>query len=322
VLPGVLAAAGKLQHTHLCYDDFAEPQPGRACTGLIDGKSYWPRGKGLGGSTLINYMAYVRCNPADYDSWAKIVGDDKWSYKSVLPVFKRMEGRQFDHPTQLDAEYHGTQGPLTTSMRVPAAASALKFVEAAKALGHKEGDYNGADQERVALMQHVVRRGGRCSAAIAYIWVRWRNVPHRALTRRQPNLHRPNLHVVLHAQGRRVLFNAEKRATGVEFTDAAGAVRVVHASKEVVVSCSAVGSPLILMGTPRGQTRQALTGDGSVGHRPQGRAGEAGREARRGERACGAPSRGSVRRCTARMRALTPSTSVSSCPWCALARPL
>lgn len=50
------AAAGKLQHTDLDWNDYCEPQENRACTKLIDGKSFWPRGKCLGGSSVINYM--------------------------------------------------------------------------------------------------------------------------------------------------------------------------------------------------------------------------------------------------------------------------
>jgi choline dehydrogenase len=50
------AACGRLQHSEIDYEDFCEPQEGRACTKLIDGRSFWPRGKALGGSSVINYM--------------------------------------------------------------------------------------------------------------------------------------------------------------------------------------------------------------------------------------------------------------------------
>ena len=50
------AACGRLQHTEVDFEEYAEPQPGRACTKLMDGRSFWPRGKCLGGSSVLNYM--------------------------------------------------------------------------------------------------------------------------------------------------------------------------------------------------------------------------------------------------------------------------
>jgi len=43
-----------------------------------------PRGRGLGGSALINGMVYFRGNPRDYDAWAA-EGATGWSYREVLP---------------------------------------------------------------------------------------------------------------------------------------------------------------------------------------------------------------------------------------------
>lgn len=48
-------------------------------------------GLGLGGTSGINFLMHNRGNPADYDNWAKILGDSDWSYESLLPYFKRSE---------------------------------------------------------------------------------------------------------------------------------------------------------------------------------------------------------------------------------------
>jgi len=229
------AACGKLQHTEVDYADFVEPQPGRASTKLIDGRAFWPRGKALGGSSVINYMAYVRGSPEDYDSWAKAVNDDRWSWKNVLPVMKRMEGLQPD-VEGLERELHGTSGPLTVSVRKPVRPVANDFIKGAVATGAVNGDYNGQDQSnKVGLLQQTIRNGERWSSADAYIW---------------SNLHRPNLEVVCHATAHRILFKTENgtpRAYAVEYSLKDGKVRTIAASREIIASCSAVGTPTLLL---------------------------------------------------------------------------
>jgi choline dehydrogenase len=51
----------------------------------------YPRGKVLGGSSSINGMIYMRGQARDYDQWAKLTGDDTWSWNKALPYFKLHE---------------------------------------------------------------------------------------------------------------------------------------------------------------------------------------------------------------------------------------
>ena len=82
------------------------PQPG-----FGGRRGYQPRGRGLGGSSLINAMIYVRGQPEDYDSWAA-EGCAGWGWSDVLPYFKRAE----DNARGADA-WHGVGGPLACQRR-------------------------------------------------------------------------------------------------------------------------------------------------------------------------------------------------------------
>ncbi|KAH9255198.1 hypothetical protein BASA81_006638 [Batrachochytrium salamandrivorans] len=181
----VPAACGKLQTTQMDWADFIEPQAGVACTGFLDGKAFWPRGKGLGGSSLINYMAYVRGQPADFDSWAAECGDERWAFKHCLPAFERIERVGGGNP--------------------PACAS----------LGQR------------LFACHAQVRMRTCGTM---------------------GKKRPNLHVVCHILVNRIVFDANKRAVAVEyFVGNSTKPQTVRCSKEIILSCSAVGSPCVLL---------------------------------------------------------------------------
>ena len=82
---------------------------GKAGLGLADGRMMMPRGKMLGGSSGINYMAYVRGHPGDFDAWAA-GGATGWSYDDVLPYFKKSEGLAPSGDIVVDADAHNTDG--------------------------------------------------------------------------------------------------------------------------------------------------------------------------------------------------------------------
>jgi choline dehydrogenase len=212
---------------------------GQCGLGLTDGRMMVPRGRMLGGSSGINYMAYVRGHPGDFDSWAA-GGAAGWSYDEVLPYFKKSEGLAPSGDIIVDAEAHNAQGPLGVSVRAPVLAAAEEFVAAAVAAGIPRGDYNGRDRGGpdgvVSLLQTTTRAGKRSSTYHAFLEGEVEQ--------------RPNLEVISGAQVTKVLLEdgpGGLRATGVEYRSGDGATVVAEAAKEVILSAGAVGSPQILM---------------------------------------------------------------------------
>ena len=132
--------------------------------GLAEGRMMVPRGKMLGGSSGINYMAYVRGHPGDFDAWAD-GGASGWSHDEVLPYSKKSEGLEPSGDIVVDHDAHNPDGPLGVSVRTPVIPAAQQFVDAAAAAGIPTGDYNGRDRLRpegvASLFQTTTRDGKR-----------------------------------------------------------------------------------------------------------------------------------------------------------------
>ena len=196
------------------------PQPG-----LNGRRGYQPRGKGLGGSSAINAMLYVRGNKYDYDTWAEL-GNEGWSYDDVLPYFKKSERNKVYRD-----DYHGNDGPL--SVEPLGAPSTLNdvFIEAcAQNQIPETPDYNGDEQFGSFKYQVTNENGERCSAARAYLY---------------DNMDRPNLTVIMGAHTKRI--NTENgRAVSVTYGEGRKE-KVVKAKREILLSAGAFGSPQILM---------------------------------------------------------------------------
>jgi len=187
-------------------------------------KGYQPRGRGLGGSSLINAMIYTRGQPQDYDAWAA-VGCKGWAWADVLPYFKRSE----NNARGADA-LHGDGGPLHVSdlsYRNPAVEA---FVEAAVQAGFpRNADFNGRAQEGVGPYQVFQKDGRRYNAARAYL----QSSP------------QANLSIIPDAEARRILFE-ERRAVGVAYGRGGDETRL-YTRREIVLSAGAFGSPQLLM---------------------------------------------------------------------------
>ncbi|MFN0046869.1 MAG: GMC family oxidoreductase [Sphingorhabdus sp.] len=191
--------------------------------GLNGRTGYQPRGRGLGGSSAINAMVYIRGHKWDYDNWAEL-GCDGWSYDDVLPVFKRCE----DNARGANP-FHGAGGPLSVMDQHWPQAGSLAFVEAAAEMQlPRNSDFNGASQDGFGLYQVTQKGGERWTAARAYV---------------EPA--RDRMEIITGALTEKILVE-NGRATGVVIAQGWGRKRTVRARGAVVISAGAFGSPQIL----------------------------------------------------------------------------
>ncbi|XP_049511299.1 oxygen-dependent choline dehydrogenase-like [Dermacentor silvarum] len=201
-------------------------------------RSPWPRGKALGGSSVINFMLYVRGNRRDYDSWAHDYGAKGWSYDEVLPHFKNIEKCHIKEYS--DNGYHGTRGELPCAYASSHSPVSDVFLEAGQELGYPLVDYNGPSQTGFSRMQTNVLGGTRHSACKSFI---------------KPVIsQRRNLHISLLSQVTKVLFEG-RRAVGVLFEHGADKMQV-RARREVIISAGTIGSPHLLLLSGIGPRKQ------------------------------------------------------------------
>ena len=226
-MPGALSFPMNMPRYDWGYK--SEPEPHLGGRQLVT-----PRGKVIGGSSSINGMVYVRGHARDYDHWADM-GADGWNYASVLPYFKRMEswdaGGPFPDAGPGDLDWRGKDGPLHVSRGKRDIPLHQAFVNAGRQAGFEmTDDYNGQKQEGFGPMEQTVHNGQRWSTANAYL---------------KPALKRPNVDMV-RCMARRVIFNDQKRAIGVE-VERQGKIEIIYADREVVLAASSINSPKILM---------------------------------------------------------------------------
>ena len=186
---------------------------------------YVPRGKMLGGSSSINGTAFVRGQAQDFDTWAQM-GNRGWTYREVLPFFKRME----TYEAEGDDEFRGRDGPLrVTDPEWRSDPLFAKVIEAAGQVGISHNpDYNGARQDGIAMSQATISKGRRMSTAHCYL---------------TPIRNRANLNIVTEALTQELLLDGT-RCTGVRYT-VGGQTREAHA-REVIVCGGSVNSPQLL----------------------------------------------------------------------------
>ncbi len=185
------------------------------------------RGKGLGGSSLINGMCYLRGNALDYDNWATFEGLENWSYLDCLPYFKKAETRDIG-----PNDYHGGDGPVSvTTSKEDHNPLFRAFIEAGKQAGYSEtDDLNGYQQEGFGPMDRTVTpKGRRASTGRGYL---------------DQTKSRENITVLTRAVTNKILFDG-KTAEGVEFLHK-GETKRAYAKREVILSGGAIASPQIL----------------------------------------------------------------------------
>lgn len=157
------------------------------------------------------------------------MGNTGWSYEDVFPYFLKSEDNR--NPYLVRTPYHETGGYLTVQEPPWKTPLAIAFLQAGQEMGYENRDINGANQTGFMITQATIRRGSRCSTAKAFL---------------RPVKNRPNLHIAMNAHVLKVLFNAEKRATGVEFFRD-GSQHIVRCRREIILSAGTINSPQLLM---------------------------------------------------------------------------
>ncbi|XP_026482376.1 glucose dehydrogenase [FAD, quinone]-like [Ctenocephalides felis] len=200
----------------------------RCCS---DQKGYCkqPRGKALGGTSVINYMVYVRGNKYDFNTWQHL-GNTGWGYYNILKYFKKSEDMQIKHLQ--NSPFHSTSGYLTVDLNKYQTHLDDLLIQAGRELGYWNNDNNGANQTGILHQQSMIRDGRRCSASKAFL---------------KPVVDRTNLSIATGAFVTKILIDPDnKRAYGVTFTKN-GKEHTTRVRKEVILSAGAINSAQLLM---------------------------------------------------------------------------
>jgi len=198
---------------------YTDPEPN-----MHGRRIYWPRGRGLGGSSSINGLIFIRGQSDDYDRWAQL-GNPGWDWNSVLPYFIKSE-----HNSRGASATHGGDGPLWSSDIEEKSELMEAIIRGAEELGvPRTEDFNGGNQEGVGYYQLFTHNGWRNSAAVAYL---------------KPARSRENLRIETNAHATGLILDG-RRATGVRYRQN-GAMRMAKASREVILSAGSLQSPQLL----------------------------------------------------------------------------
>ncbi|KAF8858139.1 alcohol oxidase [Acephala macrosclerotiorum] len=191
----------------------------------------YSRGKGLGGSTAINFSCWVIGADEDFNEWARKVGDEAWNWKNVKQRFKKIESYHVEVPEEHrkyvnpKAEDHGTDGPLHLSYADPWEKGLIDVFVAAQEVGMGVNpDVNSGNPIGMGMGAGCVYDGERTTAA-DYL----KNAP-------------SNLTIMVNSPAAKILFSGD-HATGIRTVDS----RNFHARQDVVLSLGALNSPQLLM---------------------------------------------------------------------------
>lgn len=197
---------------------FSQPEPH-----INNRKMLLPRGKGLGGSSNINGMIYIRGQREDYDGWSQL-GAIGWGWQDVLPYFRKSTTHATGEQTHYD------DGPLWVEKAQFRDPTSDAMIDAFNSMGvPRNDDFNGDDQWGVGYFDANIKGGKRWSAAMAYL---------------RPAEKSGNLTILTDAHVKAITFDG-KRATGAEYSDKSGD-HAITAGRETILSAGAYHSPQLL----------------------------------------------------------------------------
>ena len=198
---------------------YTDPEPN-----MKNRRIYWPRGRGLGGSSSINGLIFVRGQREDYDHWAQL-GNAGWDWNSVLPYFMKSE-----HNSRGASATHSDKGPLWSSDIGGKHELMEAIIRGANEMGvPRTDDFNSGNQEGVGYYQLFTHNGWRISSAVAYL---------------KPARDRANLRIETDAHTTGIILEG-RRAVGVRYVQN-GVMREARAAREVILSAGALQSPQLL----------------------------------------------------------------------------
>ncbi|KAJ7879141.1 hypothetical protein B0H13DRAFT_2051662 [Mycena leptocephala] len=208
----------------------------------LNGRSIaYNRGFVLGGSSSVNYMVYTRGSKEDFDRWAKVTGDDGWSWDNLVPYMKKNE--RFSSPSdhhnttgQFNPDVHGFHGINSVSLAGFPSPVDSRVIETTRELGEYPFnlDMNSGYQLGIGWGQATIKNGSRSSSATSYLAPQF--------------VARPNLQVLLHARVTRVLPTTSNTFRTVEFVQGPDGKRLtLTAKKEIILSAGSIGTPNILL---------------------------------------------------------------------------
>ncbi|KAJ7158319.1 alcohol oxidase [Mycena crocata] len=241
IVPFICATATPF--TSVDWNFTTTPQPG------LNGRAIpYPRGFVLGGSSSVNYMVYTRGTKEDFDRFARVAGDQRWSWDGLMPYMLKNE--EFTQPVdhhdtseQFDPAVHGFNGITSVSLAGFPSPIDSMVIETTKESGEFPFnlDMNSGFHLGLGWGQATIKNGSKSSSATSYLAPQF--------------VGRPNLHVLLHARVTRILSTNLTEFRTVEFVeDLTGKRLNFTAKKEVILSAGSVGTPTIMMYSGIGNT--------------------------------------------------------------------
>ncbi|KAJ6587189.1 aryl-alcohol oxidase [Mycena vulgaris] len=220
----------------------------------LNGRSLaYPRGFVLGGSSSINDMVYTRGSKEDFDRFARVTGDEGWSWDNLIPYMRKNErfGPPADHHNtagQFNPAVHGFDGINSVSLAGFPTSIDNRIIETTSELPEFpfNTDMNSGYQLGIGWVQATIKNGSRSSSATSYLGPQFL-------------VSRPNLNILLHARATRILQSSSKTFQTVEFVQNIHGKRfTLTAKKEIIISAGSIGTPSILLHSGIGNSSALL----------------------------------------------------------------